>query len=81
MFADDWILSYLRSGECFVISRSWLRYRPVPVIPIVGARKLSQFQDNLASFDPPAPERSRASRWLYRASIRSAARKVTADLK
>jgi len=29
----------------------WLRYRPMPVIPIVGARKLSQLQDNLASFD------------------------------
>ncbi len=26
-------------------------YRPVPVIPIIGARKLSQLQDNLASFD------------------------------
>jgi diketogulonate reductase-like aldo/keto reductase len=24
---------------------------PVPVIPIIGARKLSQLQDNLASFD------------------------------
>src|SRR5437763_11429276 len=30
---------------------AWLRYRPVPVIPIIGARKLSQIQDNLASFD------------------------------
>jgi aldo/keto reductase family protein len=29
----------------------WLRYRPVPVIPIIGARKLSQLQDNLASFN------------------------------
>jgi len=28
-----------------------LRYRPVPVIPIIGARKLTQLQDNLASFD------------------------------
>jgi len=28
-----------------------LRYRPVPVIPIIGARKLSQFQDNLGSLD------------------------------
>ena len=25
--------------------------RPVPVIPIIGARKLSQLEDNLASFD------------------------------
>jgi aryl-alcohol dehydrogenase-like predicted oxidoreductase len=28
-----------------------MRYRPVPVIPIIGARKLSQLQDNLASSD------------------------------
>ena len=33
------------------IALSWLRYRPVPVVPIIGARKLSQLQDNLASFD------------------------------
>jgi aryl-alcohol dehydrogenase-like predicted oxidoreductase len=33
------------------VAMAWLRYRPVPVIPIVGARKLSQLQDNLASFD------------------------------
>ena len=33
------------------VALAWLRYRPVPVIPIIGARKLSQFQDNLASFD------------------------------
>ena len=33
------------------VALAWLRYRPVPVIPILGARKLSQFQDNLASFD------------------------------
>jgi len=30
---------------------AWLRYRPVPVIPIIGARKLSQLQDNLASLE------------------------------
>jgi aryl-alcohol dehydrogenase-like predicted oxidoreductase len=28
---------------------AWLRYREIPVIPIIGARKLAQFQDNLAS--------------------------------
>ncbi len=28
-----------------------VRYRPLPIIPIIGARKLSQFQDNLASFE------------------------------
>src|SRR3989454_4209985 len=33
------------------IALAWLRYRPVPVIPIIGARKLLQLQDNLASFD------------------------------
>jgi aryl-alcohol dehydrogenase-like predicted oxidoreductase len=33
------------------VSLAWLRYRPVPVIPIIGARKLSQLKDNLASFD------------------------------
>src|SRR4030081_317631 len=33
------------------VALAWLRYRPVPVIPIIGARKLSQFQDNLVSFD------------------------------
>jgi aryl-alcohol dehydrogenase-like predicted oxidoreductase len=27
---------------------AWLRYRDIPVIPIVGARKLTQFEDNLA---------------------------------
>jgi aryl-alcohol dehydrogenase-like predicted oxidoreductase len=33
------------------VALAWHRYRPVPVIPIIGARKLSQLQDNLASFD------------------------------
>ena len=33
------------------VALSWLGTRPVPVIPIIGARKLSQLQDNLASFD------------------------------
>jgi len=31
------------------VALAWFRYRDVPVIPIVGARKLSQFQDNLES--------------------------------
>ena len=31
------------------VALAWLRYRPIPVIPIIGARKLSQFEDNLAS--------------------------------
>jgi aryl-alcohol dehydrogenase-like predicted oxidoreductase len=32
------------------VALAWLRYGPMPVIPIIGARKLSQLQDNLASF-------------------------------
>jgi aryl-alcohol dehydrogenase-like predicted oxidoreductase len=28
---------------------AWLRFRDIPVIPIIGARKLTQFEDNLAS--------------------------------
>jgi aryl-alcohol dehydrogenase-like predicted oxidoreductase len=31
------------------VALAWLRYRPVPVILIIGARKLSQLKDNLAS--------------------------------
>jgi len=31
------------------VALAWLRHRPVPVIPILGARKISQFEDNLAS--------------------------------
>ncbi len=33
------------------VALAWLRYRPVPVIPIVGARKLTQLEDNLRSVD------------------------------
>ena len=33
------------------VALAWLRYRPVPVIPIIGARKLSQIEDNIRSFD------------------------------
>ena len=33
------------------VALAWLRYRAVPVIPILGARKLAQLQDNLASLD------------------------------
>jgi aryl-alcohol dehydrogenase-like predicted oxidoreductase len=33
------------------VALAWLRHRPVPVIPILGARKVSQLQDNLASLD------------------------------
>jgi aryl-alcohol dehydrogenase-like predicted oxidoreductase len=31
------------------IALAWLRHRDVPVIPIIGARKMAQLQDNLAS--------------------------------
>jgi aryl-alcohol dehydrogenase-like predicted oxidoreductase len=33
------------------VALAWLRHRPVPVIPIIGARRLEQFRDNLASLD------------------------------
>src|SRR5262249_13861727 len=33
------------------VALAWLRQHPVPVIPILGARKVSQLQDNLASLD------------------------------
>lgn len=33
------------------VALAWLRYRDVPVIPIIGARKVSQLQDNLASLE------------------------------
>jgi aryl-alcohol dehydrogenase-like predicted oxidoreductase len=31
------------------VALAWLRHREIPVIPIIGARKLPQLQDNLAS--------------------------------
>ncbi|MBV9873423.1 MAG: aldo/keto reductase [Verrucomicrobia bacterium] len=31
------------------IALAWLRHRAVPVIPIIGARKLTQLEDNIAS--------------------------------
>jgi aryl-alcohol dehydrogenase-like predicted oxidoreductase len=33
------------------VALAWLRHRTVPVIPIIGARRVSQLQDNLASLD------------------------------
>ena len=33
------------------VALAWLRHRPVPVIPIIGARKLPQLQDNLGSLE------------------------------
>ena len=33
------------------VALAWLNHRPIPIIPIVGARKLAQFQDNLASLE------------------------------
>jgi aryl-alcohol dehydrogenase-like predicted oxidoreductase len=33
------------------VALAWLRYRDIPVIPIVGARRISQLQDNLASLE------------------------------
>jgi aryl-alcohol dehydrogenase-like predicted oxidoreductase len=33
------------------VALAWLRQQPLPVIPIVGARHLEQFRDNLACLD------------------------------
>jgi aryl-alcohol dehydrogenase-like predicted oxidoreductase len=33
------------------VALAWLRQRPVPIIPIIGARRLEQFRDNLACVD------------------------------
>jgi aryl-alcohol dehydrogenase-like predicted oxidoreductase len=44
-------VSDLTGSSMAQVALAWLRYRSVPVIPIIGARKLSQLQDNLASFD------------------------------
>jgi len=33
------------------VALAWLRYRPVPVIPIIGARKLAQIEDNIRSLE------------------------------
>jgi aryl-alcohol dehydrogenase-like predicted oxidoreductase len=33
------------------VALAWLRQRPIPIIPIVGARRLDQFRDNLACVD------------------------------
>src|SRR5579862_4104395 len=31
------------------VALAWLRYRDIPVIPIIGARRVAQLEDNLAS--------------------------------
>jgi aryl-alcohol dehydrogenase-like predicted oxidoreductase len=33
------------------VALAWLRYREIPVIPIIGARRISQLQENLASLE------------------------------
>jgi aryl-alcohol dehydrogenase-like predicted oxidoreductase len=33
------------------VALAWLRLRTVPVVPIIGARKVSQLRDNLISLD------------------------------
>ncbi len=43
------------------VALAWLRYRDIPVIPIIGARKLSQLHDNLESLTLTlAPEQLKA---------------------
>ncbi len=38
-------------GSMAQVALAWLRYRSVPVIPILGARKVEQLHDNLASLE------------------------------
>jgi aryl-alcohol dehydrogenase-like predicted oxidoreductase len=51
----DGIISTLKKTSVAVgrspaqVALAWLRYREVPVIPILGARRLAQLQDNLES--------------------------------
>jgi aryl-alcohol dehydrogenase-like predicted oxidoreductase len=33
------------------VALAWLRYRDIPVIPIVGARRMAQLEDNLTSLN------------------------------
>jgi aryl-alcohol dehydrogenase-like predicted oxidoreductase len=33
------------------VALAWLRHQTVPVVPIIGARTVSQLQDNLGSLD------------------------------
>jgi aryl-alcohol dehydrogenase-like predicted oxidoreductase len=33
------------------VALGWLRHRPTPIIPIIGARRLAQVRDNLSSLD------------------------------
>ena len=33
------------------VALAWLRYRDIPVIPIIGARRVDQLRDNLASYE------------------------------
>jgi len=42
------------------VALAWLRYRDVPVIPILGARRISQLQDNLDSLTLELNEKQQA---------------------
>lgn len=33
------------------VALAWLRHRPIPIIPIIGARRLEQMKDNMASLE------------------------------
>lgn len=44
-----WKVSQEAGRSLAQVALAWLRHREIPVIPIVGARNLSQFEDNLAS--------------------------------
>jgi aryl-alcohol dehydrogenase-like predicted oxidoreductase len=42
-------LSHETGRSLAQVALAWLRYRDIPVVPIIGARRISQLQDNLAS--------------------------------
>jgi aryl-alcohol dehydrogenase-like predicted oxidoreductase len=49
------------------VALAWLRHRPIPVIPIIGVRKLAQLDDNLKSLETTfSPEQ------LHRLNVASA---------
>jgi aryl-alcohol dehydrogenase-like predicted oxidoreductase len=61
-FGSEWESSHATVREIVAVGQelgisaaqvalAWLRYRAVPVIPIIGARKVAQIEDNIRSLD------------------------------
>src|SRR5258707_15570860 len=62
-----------RTGRSMAqVALSWLRHQTVPVIPIIGARKVSQLQDNLASLRLELSAEQLKSRSLHAGTKRHA---------